>query len=97
MLVTSEEEHERRSLFLCFDLFSSLLCFVQKQHFFHLETITMLLVKEPVVFLAHLNIEHALFLLLEVEEKVSILIEAKYLITRVDIFVLSQTTTTTTI
>jgi len=57
----------------------------------------MLLVKEPVVFLAHLNIEHALFLLLEVEEKVSILIEAKYLITRVDIFVLSQTTTTTTI
>ena len=75
MLVTSEEEHERRSLFLCFDLFSSLLCFVQKQHFFHLETITMLLVKEPVVLLAHLNNEHALFLLLlEVEEKVSLLI-----------------------
>ena len=74
MLVTSEEGHERRSLFPCFDLLSSLLCFVQKQHFFHLETITMFLVKEPVVLLAHLNNEHALFLLLEVEEKASIVI-----------------------
>ena len=61
MLVTSEEGHERRSLFLCFDFLSSLLCF-------HLETITVLLVKEPVVLLAHLNNEHALFLLLEVEK-----------------------------
>ena len=72
MLVTSEEGHERRSLFLCFDFLSSLLCFLQKQHLFHLETITVLLVKEPVVLLAHLKNEQALFLLLEVGEKVFI-------------------------